>query len=110
MSTSVTFRFPSAEVMRAKLSENPGLNIEYFQEKGCTQAVADLAVQRFAGREKIEASITWGVRQIIYDLQQGVDGLSKKPLPKLKFDDEEMTGMLAISTEEALRACAEIVE
>ena len=48
MSSPSTLHFPNADTMTQYLSNHPLLKINYFQEKGITKAIAELAAARFA--------------------------------------------------------------
>lgn len=87
MSSPVTLHFPDAGTMTAYLSNHPLLTKGYYQEKGVTTTIVELAAARFANSEKSEGGVKIGAASLIIDLQTGKDGFSGEPLLNLrKFD------------------------
>lgn len=74
-------RFPDANQLESCLLNQELFNNNYLMEKGITQAIALLAVDRFANSEKYEMGIDIGANLILYDLLHGKDGFSGKALP-----------------------------
>lgn len=105
---SSTLHFPNAEIIKNYLSERPFLKINYFQEKGITKAIVDLAAERFADSEQTEMTVETGVRIMMNDLQKGKDGFTGKPLPdlgELKLN-QIFWRQLLIGTQASLIRCA----
>lgn len=101
-------RFPDSNIITERLSNYPLLKTDDNLKKGITKAIAELAAERFANREKLEMGITWGTKLIINDLRLGKDELTGKHLPnlgKLGLDDIAWT-LISMATEAALLDCA----
>ena len=43
-----TYLFPEAKVMKESLSKNESLNLPYYQEKGITKVITELAIKRLS--------------------------------------------------------------
>ena len=107
-----TLHFPSAEVMKSYLSKHELLNTDYNQEKGITEAVANLAAERFANSDKVEMGIKMRTMLMVNDLKCGKDGLSGKALPNLgNLGLSQVFWMtFSMSIEQALIDCAKNAE
>ncbi|MBA3603906.1 MAG: hypothetical protein H0W50_09790 [Parachlamydiaceae bacterium] len=57
---SSSLHFPDANTMRQYLSDHPLLKMDYYQKQGITQAISELAAERFADREKVEMGVKMG--------------------------------------------------
>ena len=105
---SSTLHFPNAQTMRECLCKHPLLAMDYYQEKGITKAIADLASERFADSDKVAMGVKMGTMLLINDLQEGKDGFTGKPLPnlgKLGLPSTIWT-QLSMATEKAIIDCA----
>lgn len=103
-----SLHFPDAKAIKTNLCTHPFLNMPYYQEKGVTKAISELAAERFANQTIVPLAIEMGSNQIIMDLLAGEDGFTGKPLPnlgKLGLDNKVWTQLL-MSTEAALLECA----
>ena len=105
---NTTLHFPNEAAVIQYLRNYPELKTEYYEEKGITKAVAELAAERFANSNKVEAGVKLGTALLIYDLQKGIDGFTGKPLPDLgKLGLPPMVWtQISTATEEALINCA----
>jgi len=96
----------------AYLSNHPLLKPDYYQEKGITKAIAELAAERFADSSKVEMDVKIGAMLLIIDLQTGKDGFKGKRLPNL--GKLELLSMfwtqISMATEKALIDCANSVK
>lgn len=106
--TNSSLHFPDADTMRKYLNNHPLLKMDYFQEKGITKVIAELATERFANSEKEEMGVKIGAMLLIEDLKIGEDGFTGKPLPNLgKIGLRETTwAQISMATEQALIDCA----
>lgn len=77
---SSQLHFPSAEKMTEFLTECPKLGSYYYKQKGITNAIIEFAVERFADKTLNEFGVELELTTMIYDLQQGKDGINGKPL------------------------------
>lgn len=104
--------FPDAETMTQYLSNHPLLKMDYYQEKGITKAIAELAAARFANSDKVEMGVKMGTMLLINDLQAGKDGFTGKALPNLgKLGLPSMIwAQISMATESALIDCANSVK
>lgn len=109
--SSVILHFPDAKTMTESLSNHPLLKMDYYQEKGITQAIVELAAARFADSDKEEMGVKMGTMLIIHDLQTGTDGFSGKAVPNLgKLGLPSMFwAQISMATEAALMDCAKKV-
>ena len=109
---SALLHFPNAETMKTYLCKHPLLKMDYYQEKGITQAIAELAAERFADSDKVEMGVKMGTMLMMNDLQTGKDGFSGKVLPNLgKLGLPSMVwAQISMATEEALIDCANQVK
>jgi hypothetical protein len=105
---NTTLHFPDQKTVAESLSDHPLLKTDYFEEKGITKAIAELAAERFADRDLVEMGVKMGTTLIIYDLHTGKDGFSGKPLPNLgKLGLPSMIWtQISMSLEKALLDCA----
>jgi len=111
MSSPSTLHFPDAVTMTQYLSNHPYLNMDYFQEKGITKAIAELAAARFADSNKVEMKVKMDTMLLIYDLQRGKDGFTGKALPNLgKWLLPTIWTEVSTLTEKALIDCANSVK
>lgn len=108
MSTPSSFHFPDAVTMVQYLSNHPLLKTDYFEEKGITKTIAELAAERFAENDLVETGIQIGTMCLIDDLKTGQDGFTGKPLRNLRKLELPPTFwmMLAMATQQALIDCA----
>ncbi|MBA3238180.1 MAG: hypothetical protein H0T62_07535 [Parachlamydiaceae bacterium] len=108
---SSPLNFPDVATMTQYLSKHPLLNTVYFQEKGITKAIVELAAERFADTEKVEMGVKLGTKLLVNDLITGEDGFTGKPLPNLgKLGLPSMIwAQISMSTEKALLDCAKKV-
>lgn len=104
--------FPNKETMHDYLSNHALLNTEYFQQKGITQAIVELATERFADSRKPAQGMKMGAMLIVNDLQRGKDGFSGKDLPnlgKLQLSDI-IWKQISMSIELALIDCGNMTK
>lgn len=102
---SSTLHFPNEETMVRFLCNHNLLKMPFYQEKGITEAVAQIAAERFADSDKVEMGIKLGTQLIIYDLQNGEDGFTGKKLTKIDLP-EVFWRQLSMGLEKALLDCA----
>lgn len=108
--SSATLHFPDAATMTQYLSNHPLL--KYYQEKGITKAIAELAAARFADSDRVDMGVEMGTMLLINDLQTGEDGITGEALPNLgKLGLSPMTWtQISVATEKALTDCANSVK
>ncbi len=110
--SDATLYFPDSVTMTQYLSNHPLLKQNYYQEKGITKAIAELAAERFADCGEREKGVKIGTVLLINDLQAGKDGFTGNPLPnlgKLGLSSMFWTQIL-MATEQALLDCANSVK
>jgi len=109
---SQTISFPSSRTIMDTLAKQDWLNEPYFQEKGVTKAVAELAAARFANRDVASAGVDMGVMLMMYDLQTGSDGFTGQTLPNLgKLGLPAIVwSQLTMMLKETLLECAEVMD
>lgn len=111
MSVNSNLHFPKAHKMIEFLTHHALLNTAYLQEKGITQAVANLAAKRFANCERAEMGVKLGSILLITDLQAGKDGFTGEALPdlgKLRLPDffwEQLADMTELALKDCARSC-----
>lgn len=106
-----TLHFPDAVTITQYLSNHPLLKTDYYQEKGITKAIAELAAARFADNDIMETGVKIGAMLLIIDLLKGIDGFTGESLPnlgKLGLPPKFWT-LIAMATEKALIDCANSV-
>ena len=109
MDSSSNLYFPDAATLTKCICNHPLFKMEYYlQEKGITKAISELAAARFANTKKVDEGIKLGAMLLIYDLHEGEDGFTGKPLPNLgKLGLHSVFWeQMALSTEKALKDCA----
>jgi len=105
--SSPVFRFPSIPVMTRFLCNHELLNTPDYQEMRLTQMVIKLATERFADSDRVEDGILFGAALIVYDLQQGEDGFSRKKILGFDLPQKKWT-KLYNNIERVLFECAEL--
>lgn len=108
---SSTLHFPDADTMTQYLSNHSFLKTAYYEEKGITKAITELAAARFANSTKAETGVKLGTMLLIGDLLKGEDCFTGKELPNLgKLELPPMVWTLvSMATEKALIDCANSV-
>ena len=111
MTSPSLIHFQDANTITRTLSSHPLLKLEYFEEKGITKAISDLAGKRFAKKECSEPSVKIGTLLLIEDLKNGKDGFEGDSIPNLgKLGLSGSTWMqISMNTEKALLDCGEKV-
>lgn len=104
--------FPDANTITQYLTNHPHLNIGYYQEKGITKAIAELAAKRFANKNTIEIQVKVEVGALVYDLLRGKDGYTGEVLPNFEKIEwpQGLWNPLSTATINALLECAKKVQ
>lgn len=100
-------QFPNADMMKHYLSNCPALNSACSQNIELSKAIVELAVERFAGKQKTVIAIKTGTMLLINDMQTGKNGFTGKALPNFRqFTLPPLTWhKITEATEEALLEC-----
>lgn len=99
------FQFPDADIIKAHLSEDYVLNMDYLKEKGISKLISEIAAESFANKVVYEMGVEMGVKNIMYDLKQGKNSRTGK---LYNIDQSALEGMesgIILATVQALKEC-----
>ncbi|MDB2613975.1 hypothetical protein N9Y92_02315 [Chlamydiales bacterium] len=108
---SMRLHFPGTEEVKKAIFNQPVLGMDYYKEKGITQAIAKLSAERFADKDIEVKDIQMGVWLIIEDVKNGKDGFTGESIPGFKQIEllERVWNLLLFKSEVALKGCAKEV-
>ncbi|MBS0586236.1 MAG: hypothetical protein JSR76_08095 [Verrucomicrobia bacterium] len=73
-------RFPSQTILTEHIFEDSFFKNPYYVDRGITGAVAMLAADRFAGRDRLARGILLGAIVMAEDIRAGVDSFTHKEI------------------------------
>jgi len=76
--------FPDAKTIKSTISNHQLLGKSDYQQKGITQAVAELAAERFTNCQMYELEIGTRAMLIVDDLRSSEDSVTRSPLPDFR--------------------------